>query len=79
MMKLAIIRQRAVVAEAWARADQAKTPREAKRRTVTYYNARRELAQLQIARWQIVSDARDRGRCPRCHRAISLAEAENYR
>lgn len=78
-MRRAIIRQRSIVARAWERVDLAKNPRQAKSRAAAYYEARSELAKLRIVRWQVTQDARDRGRCPRCHKTISLSEAENYR
>lgn len=78
-MRNAIIRQRARVARAWAAADRARTPRKARRRARIYLELRRQLALLRITRWQVVQDARDRGRCPECHKTISLSAAENYR
>lgn len=78
-MRNAIIRQRARVARAWAGTDRARTPRQAKRRAAIYLEERRQLAHLRLTLWQVVEYARDRGRCPECHKTISLAAAEHYR
>lgn len=78
-MRTAVIRQRARVARAWARTDIARTPRQARKRLDVYREARLQLTRLLVLQSSVVTVLRDHGRCPHCHRNISLAEAENYR
>jgi hypothetical protein len=38
-----------------------------------------QLTRLLVLQSSVVTVLRDHGRCPHCHKTISLAEAEKYR